>query len=280
MSHFSVAIISKTPDEVEKLLAPYQENNMGDCPKEYLEFYSIEEEYLEKYQTDTVTKVKMPDGRLLYPWDDEFRVPGTIGYGSNTHKVPEGMGYEKIEIKFSELYPTFEEYMKDFCGYKERDPETGKYGYWENPNKKWDYWSERPRLKLKDGSHAATAKIKDIDFSPDPKQYEYAIRFWEINVEGQELKPDENKMDFFSIYKPEYYKEMYQSKEAYAEYKAKFKTWALITPDGKWHEQGSMGWWGFNDATKDSTEKFMDLFEKTIQETDPEFYLTIVDCHI
>jgi hypothetical protein len=32
MSHFAVAVISKTPD-IEQLLAPYQENNMDNCPK-------------------------------------------------------------------------------------------------------------------------------------------------------------------------------------------------------------------------------------------------------
>ena len=45
MSHFTVAVITESLDKVDELLAPYQENNMGNCPKEYLEFYDIEEEY-------------------------------------------------------------------------------------------------------------------------------------------------------------------------------------------------------------------------------------------
>lgn len=36
MSHFPVAVISEKLEDVERLMAPYQENNMGDCPKEYL----------------------------------------------------------------------------------------------------------------------------------------------------------------------------------------------------------------------------------------------------
>ena len=39
MSHFKVAVVVKHASDVEKLLAPFQENNMGDCLKEYLEFY-------------------------------------------------------------------------------------------------------------------------------------------------------------------------------------------------------------------------------------------------
>ena len=68
MSHFSVAVFTETgtEEEVKRLLAPYQENNMGDCPKEYLTFVE----------------------------DEDFDI----------------------------------------------DEETGKHGYWENPNAKWDWY--------------------------------------------------------------------------------------------------------------------------------------------
>lgn len=40
MSHFTVGVFidPKRGKKLKELLAPYQENNMGDCPKEYLEF--------------------------------------------------------------------------------------------------------------------------------------------------------------------------------------------------------------------------------------------------
>ncbi len=37
--HFTVLVVS---DNVEKALAPFQENNMGDCPKKYMTFYPID----------------------------------------------------------------------------------------------------------------------------------------------------------------------------------------------------------------------------------------------
>lgn len=283
MSHFSVAIISENPNQVEKLLAPYQENNMGDCPKEYLAFTSTEEDNRNDYKTGSVTKVKTPDGRLIYPWDEEFRKPGTFGHGSDTHEVPEGKGYEKIETKYTELYPTFEEYMKDFCD-SERDTEKGEYGYWENPNKKWDWWQIGGRysglITTKSGRRVDQCQIKESDFLPNPKAYDHAIRFWEVNVEGQDLRPDENKTDYFNFYKPEYYTERYESKVAYAAHRAAFSTWAMITLDGQWHEQGEMGWFGLSDATSDSTKSFAEMFNEIIKTANPEFYITIVDCHI
>jgi hypothetical protein len=150
MSHFTVLVIGNDP---EKQLAPYQENNMGDCPDEFMVFESDEEEYLSQYETDTTTKVIMPDGRILNTWDDEFRIKGTLGTGSDTHKVPEYL--EQREMLLKELYSTFDEYMKEWCGYKSRDEKEGKYGTWTNPNSKWDWYLLGGRctgfFKLKDG---------------------------------------------------------------------------------------------------------------------------------
>jgi hypothetical protein len=139
MSHFCVMVIGEDP---ENQLAPYQENNMDDCPEEFMEFQSVEQEYKEKYSTESTEKVVMPDGRLLDPWDDEFRVKTDsilgIGFGSDTHKVPENL--EKRKIPYKNLFATFEEYMSEWCGYSERDPKTNEYGSWDNPNKKWDWY--------------------------------------------------------------------------------------------------------------------------------------------
>lgn len=150
MSHFTV-LVCVSPERlanhngdveraVEEMMAPYQENNMGDCPEEYLEFNETETEYLEDYKNKTSSRVRCPGGELVYPWDERFRVAGSIGTGSNTHEVPKDGGYEEVEIPFTTLYSSFEEYMEDYCGYEGRDPKTGKYGYWENPNRKWGYW--------------------------------------------------------------------------------------------------------------------------------------------
>lgn len=43
MSHFSVLVFAKDENEADRLMAPYQENNMGDCPKQFLKFYPDDE---------------------------------------------------------------------------------------------------------------------------------------------------------------------------------------------------------------------------------------------
>jgi len=99
MSHFSVMVICDTSEEVDALLAPFKEND-GDCPRQYLEFTDIEEEYREKYEKGSAEYVRAKDDRLLLPWDDEFRVPGAIGIGTNTHEVPDDLPRVEIPTKF------------------------------------------------------------------------------------------------------------------------------------------------------------------------------------
>lgn len=176
--HFTVLVVG---ENFEKQLAPYQENNMGDCPKEYMKFYSAEEEYMEEYNNNTATKIKMPDGRILDRCDKEFHVKKADNHTEVV--VPEEL--ERVEIPLKEIYPTFDEFCQNYLGYRDKDPETGKYGHWENPNRKWDWYQVGGRwcgfFKLKDGAkgevgspglmtppaeegNADSVMKKDIDF--------------------------------------------------------------------------------------------------------------------
>ena len=74
MSHFTVGVICKELNDYEKLLAPYQENNMEDCPKEYLKFTSTSKEEKERYENDTTERFVTDDGKYLYTWDSCFKV--------------------------------------------------------------------------------------------------------------------------------------------------------------------------------------------------------------
>ena len=70
MSHFTVLVIGS---DIDAALAPFQENNMGDCPRQYLEFNDTEGEMLEEYETGTATRGVMPDGSYKSPYDEVFR---------------------------------------------------------------------------------------------------------------------------------------------------------------------------------------------------------------
>lgn len=111
---------------------------MGDCPKELLTFNETETEMLKNYQEGGAERVIMPDGSLKLPWDECFKVKGEHFFDDKT-VIPEGLAQR--EIPFRETYATFEEYVKDWCGSEERDPDKGVFGYWENKNAKWDWFT-------------------------------------------------------------------------------------------------------------------------------------------
>lgn len=270
MSHFCVLVIG---ENIEEHLAPYQENNMGDCPEEFMEFIDEEDEYLEKYNTEGSERVSMPDGRLLLPWDEVFRVKGSFGHGSNTHKVPDHL--KEISIPFKTLYSTFEEFMAEYHGARERDPKKNRYGYWENPNKKWDWWEEGGRYKNRiltlDGIRCNSAKVSEIDFlKMRAENLKDAISTWD---EAQAEKKDTvwNYM-MYGISADE-------TKESYLKkHDVCFSAYAVLK-DGKWFEKGEMGWFGIS-TNEVSGEEWLVKLNELLADLPPDTRLTFVDCHI
>ena len=138
MSHFSVLVVgAENEEQCAEKLAPYVEQDDNEEVREkYFEFQDQEPELQKEYETEGNKYIVMPDGRLLLPWDDEFRVAGTFGIGNKSHKVPEGL--EQREVPFKETFATFEDFAKGWHS-AQRD-EQGRIGYYRNPNARWDWW--------------------------------------------------------------------------------------------------------------------------------------------
>ena len=150
------------------------------------------------------------------------------------------------------------------------DKTVGAGGYWHNPNARWDWWEI--------GGRGDGARVADCDFSPDTSRVARLQREWEVLVEGAAQREGE---DFISIWKPEYYLQRYGDKETYIRRETAFSTYAFVTADGAWHEQGRMGWFGFDDATNESMNQYEKEFQAYLQEArENGLAITIVDCHI
>ena len=315
MSHYNVAVIMDGTKSLEDLLAPYDETTED---RKYSEFCDIEDEYREKYENEGDKKVKMlQDGSLVDIYDEQFLVEISEGM-YNLYRQDENIRTstrwnkgqqvfyrydygvnEVVDVPYKETYATFEEFMSEYGGYT-RDEEKNRYGYWHNPNAKWDWWQVGGRwvgmLKAKDGRIGEQslvypkkvtpgffdiAKIKDIDFTPDKDAYDRAIRFWEVVVEEQPLKEGEVKEHFDTFWRKEYYEKQYGTKEQYARECSELSTFAVVTADGVWHEKGQMGWFGCSSETGEESQKWHNSwYDAFIKDTDPEQVLVIVDCHI
>lgn len=219
--------------------------------------------------------------------------------------------FSKYEAQIDELLAPYNEVVEagsPFAVFRENkdaelDETTGKRGYWYNPNARWDWYCVGGRwsgqLKLLPGRNGEygqeynldkdhqpapnrcdIARVRDCDFSPNEEAYRLALRAWEIAVDGSPMTEEEKKK-YLLLYKGEYYIQQYGTRERYAKLMSDFSTYAFITADGEWHETGRMGWWGVDDATKESRDAYMTAFEaylRTAKEQD--LFITIVDCHI
>ena len=290
MSHFTVLVIG---EDWEKQLAKFQENNMEDCPEEYLKFFEPEENYLEEYETGN----------------------------------SEG-------VLFKEKYETFDDFMKDWTGYS-KDPKSGEYGYWENPNAQWDWYSVGGRwtgfFKLK--SEAFESKEYNIGVSGVsgnlPKEG-WADQTYKKNIDFEGMRKDAKieageyynkiarvcggkipkleyiweevlKMKDMSI---EEKRELYHKQKSVLEFRKAIKDvdmWADLADfqisrekymqnakDGailtfavlmneEWYERGEMGWWAIVVNEKDN---WKEEYSKLLGSINDNELLTVVDCHI
>lgn len=64
MSHFTTLIVHKKGADIDKILAPFCETDDN-----FFEFVDFTDETKKNYNTDTIKKVKMPDGKC-YKLDD------------------------------------------------------------------------------------------------------------------------------------------------------------------------------------------------------------------
>jgi len=269
MSHFSVLVIG---ENVEEQLAPYQENNMGDCPKQFLVFHEDED--------------------------------------------------------------------------SDVDEETGKKGYWSNPNAKWDYYRAGGRwagfftlkdgvkaaapvggyevtLGLQDAPKAGTADVlrkgeidwtamRDAAGDKAAKKYDFAAAIfgdlpkntsWEEVRAQHENRHDtarnaywdqprcvawkevekNRRADFEAAGIHPFYDQPDQflvSRESYiTSARNRAGTTFAVVKDGKWYERGKMGWWACVANEKDE-ETWVSMFAKLIDDLPDETQLTVVDCHI
>lgn len=148
MSHFAVMIrvpgsvlFKDVPNVVADMLAPFQENNMGDAAEKYMVFHATEDEKRAEYATGTTSMVRLPSGKEVGRWEKQFKNPHYKVFANNLD-APEyvyPLGAVEFEKPVRDRYPTFEQYMAEYCEEKP-DEKTGQWGYWENPNAKWDWY--------------------------------------------------------------------------------------------------------------------------------------------
>ena len=296
MSHFATLVIHKEGADIDEILAPFCETD-----EDFFEFYDFTDEIKKEYSTVTVKRVKMPDGKYYNYGDKIFAkkvskeeyYKNQNGFRSYISSGGNGLNTEYILCDYiekggalvdvpSKEIMTLGEYAEycGYCKYKQDEnipDEDAVFGYYFNPNAEWDWFEIGGRwnnsIKTKSGVFCNSCKIGEIDFTPDERKMEINRRFWEIVVDKEPLKEGEKKP--FCFYTKEYLKKLYGDKETYALRNSTFSTYSILTPDGEWLSLSS--------ATENEEREWYKFYQSIIKkfaEENPDYVVTLVDCHI
>lgn len=282
MSHFTVLVVTDTPECVEKALQPYHEYECTGIEDAYVRFVEAEES-LEELTTDHKKHLKE------YP-----------------DSTPEDFG----------------QFLDDWHGYHKKDGKWGrvtnpdaKWDWWLVGGR----WSGF--FKLNEGANGNSgqkplimgggesngidqARKRDIDFETMMKdagekgtvEYDKAAKIingrnlitWEAMREGTKDIDDAREKyhaqqvlkDLKEVWSNPFFeiKDFFQDRETYIQNKKidAVSTFAILK-DGQWMERGSMGWWG---CVSDEKDNWSDNYLDIINSIPDDKYLTVVDCHI
>lgn len=287
MSHFRVLNIGN----VEENMKSYNEQD-----EEYFQHVKRTEEYKKDYE-------KYAEGRGFEEFFSDWCGADTLYV-----KEDESETYGKIP-------------QNNYCVVKRNDDGTEEllaaYG-WHNPNAKYDYYGEysteerEDLLILKDGADKDYPTVKDVDWrgmlkrSQDKRRANYKhiveilghapahkpfTEFEKEFADREEAKKAYQEQDdvknFFEKEKPFwvtfYILDNYLcSEDEYAE-KANLPFFAMNI-EGKWFEEGEMGWWACVSNEK-SEKEWSDINKDIVERLSTEeglqnLVVTILDCHI
>lgn len=263
MSHFSVAVFTDEDTTVDDLLEPFYEG---------LEV----EKYIALTKEDVIKRGKELIRRLQKIYK-EYRKDKTAYRRKYSKNIAHLRFIKRIPIiakwKNDRIY-------KEEIKYYEPDEISEDGGIYStyNPDSKWDWFEIGGRWKdmliinnsenAKNPIKVNSALVKDIR--------------WDLMIEESKkhIEPYEKYIKT-SFYSKEYLEKLYPTEESYIRYMTEFSTYAVLTPDGEWYEPGKMGWWGLSYATPEEERNFSENYvERFIKIANPDWKLTIVDCHI
>lgn len=208
MSHFVVFVIG---EDVDAQLEPYWELDLSfeeakDDPRSVFEDNT--EEVEEGWKSKIIERVLGPGEENHSPYDYDIRKkafpnhdPFNMPHRVTAEDLPEG--YRLESFKAEQLYESKKAYAKDYHGYNEFD---GRFGYFVNPNAKWDWFSIGGRwsnwLKIKPGAKSVLgepgvfgrqskapgfsdqARICDIDFEYHRNEAKKSAEKYFDNIES------------------------------------------------------------------------------------------------
>ena len=266
MSHFTVLVIgAKTEEEIREALYPFWELDLS------------RDELVEDPRA--VFEPKFPVEEL----ESEFQ-----------KCLVENADYlEEKKLHYEDA----QEWIENWHGYY-LNKEGTHYGYYHNPNAKWDWHQVGGRwagyFRLREGEHGIKGE-PSLLMSDEDKEKTLTepliadiVRKGDVDFEGMLLEKEAHAKESWKKYQEqletgtnpyfEFGVKEGDTEESYVKRHTSFATFAVVK-DGKWYEKGQMGWWGIVADEKDQSI-WEEEFSKLLEDLPDDTLLALVDCHI
>lgn len=155
MSHFLVLLTHlKDQEDLACQMLPFCEDT-SDLPEPFLAFVDNTAEYREEYETGQREEVLTPDGTRVSPWTSFVRNESGVWVEKDGWDIPKDAlkardldgkdGFVLERTPWKKVHATFEEHCQQY--HNEEPDDQGRYGYFSNPNAKWDWYTIGGRWK-------------------------------------------------------------------------------------------------------------------------------------
>lgn len=261
MSHFLVLAIGDYPEEQ---LEEYWEISTPQEDAQYITSAQFSKELKEDEAQNYLTETIKHYNRQILESKDNSEIEHLEKSVKKMQKINKNDGWQVME------------WVKEYTGWIIFE---GYYGYWHNPNAKWDWYSIGGRwngyLLLKNGKRANYAMKKDINFKQMKEdKFINGELAWKQFLRSNSLMKEgyKNGTPFFPANPDMHKREFTASYGSIAPY-------AVLLED-EWISKGELGWWAIEKATYENYCQWQNHFDDILNKIGDEEIITVIDCHI
>lgn len=283
MSHFTVLVITDKDQSLEDVLAPYQENNGGDCPVEYLAFNDCTDEVLNNFKEHEEEYENIEEFAEQY-YGYKLNVDGKFGYWENPNAKWDWWGLGGRWTGFFKL----KQGAQGLAGTPGILTEAAKPGYVDQARKgdiDFDGMVNDAVKVAEEEFDEVMEALKGIDLA-GLKTWKQLYDENKPNIGlAREIYHNQPAVEATKEYiwgdaVEDYFLNEKNSREKFIDSRkcSAFTTFAIIY-NGEWYEKGEMGWFACvrnEKSNYDWAGRFLDILDSLSDDA----VLSLVDCHI
>ncbi|MDO5516048.1 MAG: hypothetical protein Q4F66_00740 [Clostridium sp.] len=284
MSHYTVAVISKDLKEVEKLLEPYGIYNLGGAEK----ITYTRDEVVSRYRNKLEEYNKLIYSKYLL--DKEAFIEENKYHPRFLEYIEKGF-LQDFKRSDDDIYEDIARHILSIIKEKDGsisldynpDGKYARYSIQKTPHTSWDF-------KTEDGSVRRNYKgrVKDLVSEREPlhKERTQLSDYWNRTVNNPEKQKEILELDDVLPDEIEYYKmccekrdvmiDTYGDFESYLKYENMVQSFAVVTPDGKWHENAVRDWFGNVGDSIENPKEWVDNYYDRFIKPYRDYFITFI----